>query len=80
MADLFAAAGLDEGAPRPLADKLRPTSLSEVVGQEKLLGKGGILSRMVDQGRITAEEARQCLPKATKPELSSRPEATTGQI
>ena len=31
-APLFAAAGLERAAPRPLADKLRPTRLDEVVG------------------------------------------------
>ena len=45
---LFAAAGLDRDAPRPLADKLRPTKLDEVVGQDHLLGPDGTLSRMLD--------------------------------
>ena len=45
---LFAAAGLDQDAPRPLADKLRPTKLSEVVGQDHLLGADGALTRMLD--------------------------------
>ena len=44
---LFAAAGLDSGAPRPLADKLRPQALSEVVGQDHLLGPDGALTRML---------------------------------
>jgi putative ATPase len=44
---LFAAAGLDRDAPRPLADKLRPERLDEVVGQDHLLGTGGILTRML---------------------------------
>jgi putative ATPase len=44
---LFAAAGLDQDAPRPLADKLRPTRLSEVVGQDHLLGPDGALTRML---------------------------------
>jgi putative ATPase len=44
---LFAAAGLDRGAPRPLADKLRPTRLAEVVGQDHLLGPDGALTRML---------------------------------
>src|ERR1700747_1067210 len=44
---LFAAAGLDQDAPRPLADKLRPTQLSEVVGQDHLLGPDGALTRML---------------------------------
>src|SRR4051812_11046098 len=45
---LFAAAGLDRDAPRPLADKLRPTKLTEVVGQDHLLGPDGALTRMLD--------------------------------
>ncbi|MGE0564642.1 MAG: replication-associated recombination protein A [Pseudolabrys sp.] len=44
---LFATAGLDRDAPRPLADKLRPTQLSEVVGQDHLLGPDGVLTRML---------------------------------
>ena len=44
---LFAAAGLDASAPRPLADKLRPANLSEVVGQDHLLGPDGTLTRML---------------------------------
>ncbi|MGP0088571.1 MAG: replication-associated recombination protein A [Xanthobacteraceae bacterium] len=45
---LFAAAGLDRDAPRPLADKLRPQKLSEVVGQDQLLGPNGALTRMLE--------------------------------
>jgi putative ATPase len=45
---LFAAAGLERDAPRPLADKLRPTQLSEVVGQDHLLGLDGALTRLLD--------------------------------
>ncbi len=45
---LFAAAGLDAGAPRPLADKLRPAKLAEVVGQDQLLGPDGVLTRMLE--------------------------------
>ena len=47
-ASLFAAAGLERDAPRPLADKLRPTQLSEVVGQDHLLGPDGALTRLLD--------------------------------
>ena len=52
MVTLFEAAGLQEDAPRPLADRLRPSSLEEVVGQEHLLSAQGILSRMVKAGRL----------------------------
>jgi putative ATPase len=44
---LFAAAHLDKDAPRPLADRLRPTKLDEVVGQDHLLGPDGALTRML---------------------------------
>jgi putative ATPase len=47
-ATLFEAAGLDSDAPRPLADRLRPSKLSEVVGQDHLLGADGILTRMLE--------------------------------
>ncbi len=45
---LFAAAGLERDAPRPLADKLRPDRLADVVGQDHLLGPDGILTRMLE--------------------------------
>lgn len=41
-------------APRPLADLLRPQTLSEVMGQDHLLKDDGPLARMVEQGRITS--------------------------
>ena len=37
---------------RPLADEIRPTSLDEVVGQEHILGKDGLLRRIADSGQI----------------------------
>src|SRR5580693_4867393 len=45
---LFAASGLDRDAPRPLADKLRPDKLADVVGQDHLLGPDGALTRMLE--------------------------------
>jgi putative ATPase len=47
-ASLFSAAGLERAAPRPLADKLRPNRLDEVVGQDHLLGPDGVLTRMLE--------------------------------
>lgn len=47
MSDLFASAGMDKDAPRPLADRMRPTKLSEVVGQDHLVGPDGILTRLI---------------------------------
>ncbi|MET3559946.1 putative ATPase [Bartonella japonica] len=37
---------------RPLAERMRPRSLSEVMGQEHLLGETGVLSRMLATGSI----------------------------
>ncbi|BAT61021.1 replication-associated recombination protein A [Variibacter gotjawalensis] len=45
--NLFAAAGLEKAAPRPLADRLRPESLPDVVGQDHILGPDGPLTRML---------------------------------
>ena len=36
----------------PLADRLRPTSIDEVVGQKHLLGEGEILRKIIDKGDI----------------------------
>lgn len=47
MSDLFSSAGLDQNAPRPLADRMRPQKLSEVVGQDHLVGPDGILTRLI---------------------------------
>ena len=52
MADLFSASGLDKDAPRPLADRLRPTKLDEVAGQDHLLGSSGALSRLLRSGSL----------------------------
>src|ERR1700743_156860 len=51
MSDLFEAGGLAEDAPRPLADRLRPKSLSEVVGQDHLIGVEGPIGRMIAANR-----------------------------
>ena len=37
---------------QPLADELRPTRLSEVYGQEEIVGEGKMLRRMIDSGRV----------------------------
>jgi len=54
MTDLFQAAGLEPEAPRPLADRLRPQSLAEVVGQDHLLGEGGPIARMAAAHRLSS--------------------------
>ena len=52
MSDLFAASGFERGAPRPLADRLRPAQLDEVAGQDHLLGPDGALARLLRSGSL----------------------------
>jgi putative ATPase len=54
MSNLFEAAGLSDGAPRPLADRLRPQVLEDVVGQDHLLGTDNPLGRMISSGRFAS--------------------------
>ena len=51
---LFRAAGLADEAPRPLADRLRPAALGEVVGQDHVLGRDGPVGRMLAAGRLAS--------------------------
>src|ERR1700726_73155 len=41
-------------APHPLADRLRPTRLAEVIGQDHLLGPDGPIGRMVASGQLAS--------------------------
>jgi len=59
MADLFA--GFEPAAPTethpenaPLADRLRPRTLDEVVGQDHITGPEGAIGRMVSAGRLSS--------------------------
>jgi putative ATPase len=54
MADLFAASPTAGPDTRPLADRLRPARLSEVVGQGRVLGPDGPLGAMLAAGRLTS--------------------------
>jgi putative ATPase len=54
MADLFQAAGLEPDTPSPLADRLRPQALDEVVGQDHLLGPEGPIRRMAERRRLSS--------------------------
>ena len=54
MSDLFEAAGLTPHAPAPLADRLRPKTLDEVVGQDHLLGPDGPVRRMAEAKRLSS--------------------------
>jgi putative ATPase len=52
MSTLFEAAGMEQDVPRPLADRLRPKTLAEVVGQDHLVGPDGALTRMLRSGSL----------------------------
>jgi putative ATPase len=54
MNNLFTAAGLEKDAPRPLADRLRPAALEDVVGQDHLVGEGAPIRRMLKAGRLSS--------------------------
>lgn len=45
---------MSDQAPRPLADKLRPQKLSEVVGQDHLVGSDGSLGRMLATAQLSS--------------------------
>ena len=52
MDNLFQSAGLEQAAPRPLADRLRPQSLSDVVGQDHLIAPSAPIGRMLAKKRL----------------------------
>ncbi len=55
--DLFGADALPDAKPRgdrPLADRLRPRTLDEVVGQDHLLGQDGALTGMLARGSLAS--------------------------
>lgn len=56
MPSLFdvSAENLTHEAPRPLADRLRPQALEEIVGQDHLVGEGGALRRMIEGGSLSS--------------------------
>jgi putative ATPase len=54
MANLWEAAGLEKAVARPLADRLRPERLEEVVGQGHILAPDRPLGRMVAEGRLAS--------------------------
>ena len=41
-------------AVSPLAERLRPQNLDEYIGQSHLVGPGGILRRMIEQGTVSS--------------------------
>jgi putative ATPase len=51
--DLFSSEA-SERAPAPLAERMRPHRIDEMVGQQHLLGKDGILRRLIEQDQLTS--------------------------
>lgn len=39
---------------QPLAERLRPTSLGEYIGQKHLVGEGAVLRKMIDSGNLSS--------------------------
>lgn len=54
MTDLFAVDLPVSEVVSPLADRLRPRGMADVVGQDHLTGPGGVLRRMVDARRMSS--------------------------
>src|SRR6266540_814240 len=53
--DLFDKAGSDEKMKEaPLAERMRPRTLDEFVGQEHILGKGKLLRRLIESDQVTS--------------------------
>jgi putative ATPase len=52
MKDLFESAAERPSPSDPLADRMRPRTIEEVVGQEHILGEGKILRRLVESDRV----------------------------
>ncbi len=50
--DLFAHATAEAGTGRPLAERMRPRTLDEIVGQEKLLAPGRALRALAERGEV----------------------------
>ena len=39
---------------KPLAERLRPTTLDDYIGQKHLVGPGAVLRQMIDSGHISS--------------------------
>ncbi len=52
MSDLFEEAGLEDNIPRPLADRLRPQQIEDIIGQEHLTAPDKPIGKMLAQKKI----------------------------
>ena len=41
-------------ANQPLAERLRPATLDDYIGQEHLIGEGAVLRKMIESGKISS--------------------------
>ena len=39
---------------QPLADRMRPTTLDDFIGQEHLVGKGAVIRKMIESGTVAS--------------------------
>ncbi len=54
MSDLFASSQLENDVPRPLADRLRPDTLEDIVGQDHLTQSDKPLGKMLAKQKISS--------------------------
>jgi len=52
MRDLFEAASEKPKEHDPLADRMRPAAIEEIVGQEHILGPGKLLRQLIEADRV----------------------------
>ena len=45
---------LQSNMSQPLAERLRPRTLDDYIGQQHLVGEGAVLRKMIDAGRISS--------------------------
>lgn len=51
---IFVIRNKDEDMAQPLAERLRPKTLDDYIGQKHLVGPGAVLRKMIDAGRISS--------------------------
>ena len=51
---IFVIRNKDEDMGQPLAERLRPKTLDDYIGQKHLVGPGAVLRKMIDAGRISS--------------------------